>query len=465
MSNMTGSSLIEEVVLILGGNTEEMEALMACASLLRLDDTIAADVIGLATSKPESSQSLVHRIKALPFVRSRWDGTWYISEDLRVELVRGSGPRLPVSVQAQVHARAASYSQHLVSQALADGQITDYAVRELRFESAYQQCFSEEITAASDELIQLWKDTEGGAHAGVVAAAAYVAEDIRARRKMVPPTLRFMQAMDARGRGDRPKAHAIFRELWTLGKELKTRIPEEVFGIAAHLYGKGERNRTQAEVALRDSIAWNSNKFHRAQVRNSLGDLLAKDKKRLEEAERELRSSLEVQDDAIAWHSLGNLLAKDKFRWSEAETAFKNSLQRDDESMGRAETLLSLGNLLAKMEIWDRAVDAYEESLELNNSRWQQAQVHASWADLLMKRLPEPDLEGAKAHASEVLRLRRNDPRVAGNAHRILADVYEALGNKPQAIEHIRALLKANADLGKTNFQESLLQRIRRLEE
>ena len=154
--------------------------------------------------------------------------------------------------------------------------------------------------------------------------------------------------------------------------------------------------------------------------------------------------------------------SKDRSRWKEAEAAYRKSLELRDSPEDQGQVWHSLGNLLSKdRSRWKEAEAAYGKSLELRESPEEQGQVRASWADGLMK-LSDPSVyDDVEEHALAAQRL---DPGVKtrGVTSRVLADLYEARGQWPEAVAALEALLEADRLLHHSRFESVNRQRIDR---
>jgi tetratricopeptide (TPR) repeat protein len=151
--------------------------------------------------------------------------------------------------------------------------------------------------------------------------------------------------------------------------------------IAAHLVGRfdGRHHQTRRAEALLDrSLKINEaleNQFGEAQVLQTLGQLIGRDRKRAAEAEGLLRRSLAIGESLDAdWHvaqvlhTLGQLIGRDRERVAEADELLQRSLstgQAHGNKLHQAQVLYTLGYLRSVSDR-DEAVELLQRSLALN---------------------------------------------------------------------------------------------------
>jgi tetratricopeptide (TPR) repeat protein len=393
--------------------------LLACSASLQLDDSLALDLIELATGANGCAPAVLRAVKQLGCVREQWDGTWYVAEDVRSHLSGCLDQEFPQEMRYAIRDVIAERAEQQAARLSKDGQITTYRKRIAQFEVAYQRCLiPDKAEDGARQFEGMWEDTQGSGKTATCRAIDHIAPEIERSLDSLPPQIRFFQGMAAYQRGEKARAILAFRELWDSGNAGK------IYGIAAHLYGRLEQNREVAERAFSDSILRYEHPDHRGQVYHSLGNLLSRDRKRWAEAEAAYRDALEIlqqeADMAQVYHSLGNLLSRDQKRWAEAESAFRASLKLDNSNQGHAQVYHSLGNLLSRdQKRWVDAEAAFRESLDLNRDGYHQAQVYHSLGNLHSR--------NQKRWAEAETAFRESLKREDSNEGRAL--VYHSLGN------------------------------------
>lgn len=420
------SHLVENYIDLLGGGKTAELVLMACAASLRLDDKKAATAINLVAATNGTTSDFVRRVKSLGCVSKQWDGTWYLLEDVRVPLVARFEAEVSEDIRARVRQELATASDRQLEEFQADGQLTEYRSRRVRFEAAYQRVLTpgSDAAAAASSFTEIWSALDGPARTATAQAVDYLAPEMERSARHLPPEILFLRGMAARARREHTQAREFFRQVWEQGR------PGEIFAIAAHLFGTSTSDWTLGERALGDSIAWNHSAYHRA----------------------------------VVWHSLGVLLSKNPRRRKDAEEAFRKSLQLDNDPSSQAKTWHSLGNLFAKnRKRWDEAEDAYRKSLAAPNHHTHLGQVHASWADGLWKARGLAKAADVEKHALLSLELDPDNPKTAGVAHRVLGALYEAQDKPAEAIRELMALQETNRRLGTTRFRRELEDRLEKL--
>ena len=394
-------------------------ALLACAAALRLDDESASAAIEVVAQANGRTRELLHTVKDLGCVWRQWDGSWYLAEDVRKELVGELHQRVPSEQVNKLRSQLADKADQRAAAMPPDGQITTHQLRIALIEAGYQRTMVPgQVEKGGEQLGAIWEKAAPAAGEATARSVDYLAPEIEEHIGQLPVQVLFLRGMAARARHDRADQEKYFRAVWEQGR------PGQIFGAAAHFFGLLVRDRRVAEQALRDSVQWNEDPRHRAEAYHSLGNLLAKDRRRWPEAEDAYRASLNLLHDAPSqgqvWHSLGNLLAKDRRRWPEAEDAHRESLRLLHDAPSQAQVWHSLGNLLAKdLRRWREAEGAYQRSLGLDPGDVSAAQVWHSLGNLLAKdRRRWPEAEDAYR---ESLRLRHDAPHQA--------QVWHSLGN------------------------------------
>ena len=473
---MMTNSAVEVYFQLMGDDESAKLALLACSTGLRMDDHIALEAIELVVGSNGETGELLRGVKTLGCVWQQWDGSWYIAEDVRQHLQRQLDEEVPRATRAELRKLLASHAEERAAALSHDGQVTAYWRREARLEAAIQRTLIPgQSETGAEQLAEVWQDSVDSAREATARCVDYLAPELERQLQRLPAEVLFLQGMAARDRGDKRGEERYFRAVWQQGRA------GYIYAVAAHLFGLLVRDPVVAEQAMRDSIRWNADPYDQGIVWHSLGNLLAKQRHRWDDAEKAYAESLELlrdpADQGQTWHSLGNLLAKQRDRWDEAKEAYKKSLQvrhdafhqgqvwhslgnllakppKDDKRWGKAEEAYaeslrlrddafhqgqvwhSLGNLLAKQrERWDEAEEAYAESLRLRDDAFYQGQVRASWADLLRKydhtRAEEQALEGLKADP--------DSPKTRGICHRVLAGIYESQRRFREAAEEAEA--------------------------
>jgi tetratricopeptide (TPR) repeat protein len=119
-----------------------------------------------------------------------------------------------------------------------------------------------------------------------------------------------------------------------------------------------------------------------AQPWNGLGNLLADELKRFDEAEAAYRKAIELDPaHAVAWNGLGFLLGEEFNRVDEAENAYRRALELDPDDPW---TWINVGILLDAQDRLDEAAVAYSRGATLG------AEVYPYWrkrrCDLMTRR-------------------------------------------------------------------------------
>ncbi len=360
-------------------------SLLACSAALSLDDDIASEAIRVVLPHPEQTQELLGKIKRLGCVSQGWDGSWRISEDVRVGLASRLSYEFPEDCLIEIRMRLASKAEHHANSFSPDGQITNYRVREARFQAAYQKLLTPgRIEEGAQQCAEIWRRASVDAREATCSAADYVSDEVQRQNKGLPAELLFLKGMAARMRGDRDSARDYFFQVWKQGR------PGDIYAIAAHLFGNLSKDRELAERSYRDSVKWYPEPFHQGQVWHSLGNLMSRQSQRWKEAEEAYRKSLQLlhdpADQGQVWHSLGNLMSRQSQRWKEAEEAYRKSLQLRHDPADQGQVWHSLGNLMSRQsQRWKEAEEAYRKSLQLRHDPAHQGQVWHSLGNLLSR--------------------------------------------------------------------------------
>ena len=80
------TSTAQDYVELLGDEPTARLALLVCSAALRLDDDIAHLAIERIVQANGSTARLLQGIKNLGCIWQEWDGSWYITEDVRPHL-------------------------------------------------------------------------------------------------------------------------------------------------------------------------------------------------------------------------------------------------------------------------------------------------------------------------------------------------------------------------------------------
>lgn len=402
-------------------------ALVACSPALRLEDELALRLIDRVASAAHTppwtpSLALLRGVKRLNCIRHQWDGSWAVAADVRPALVAHLEGKLNRQHVAELRMIAAQHAEERLPHFLPDGQITASNLLQTKFEAAFQRTLvSETSTSGAALLGELWQESGEAARTATAESIDYLAAEIEREVEKLPPEISFLRGKAAKARGDIDGQIRHFGAVWRQGR------PGQLFAIAAHMFALVVKDRRIAEQAFRDSLAWDRSAYNQAVVLISLGNLLAKDKHRFEEAEEVLNSSIEYGEEAdieIArpWYILGNLMAKWS-RWQDAEDCYRRALEENPSVETRAVTLASYAYLLSR---WP---ERYDEAIYL---------------------------------ARDSLNLGLRDP---GPALRVLASVYEHQGRLREAIRAERALVANDRRLGRQDFARKTAAWIRKLEQ
>lgn len=421
MSIDTGSIYLEQFA----DDPVAQRALLACAAALRLDDESACEAIEIVAQANGRTRELLHTVKNLGCVWRQWDGSWYLSENVRKELVVELHQRVPTDQISKLRIQFADKADQKAAAMTADGQITAHRLRLTLIEAGYQRSMvSEQATKGGEQLGTIWEKAAPAAGEATARSVDYLAPEIQDRIGQLPVQVLFLRGMAARSRHDLTAQAKYFRAVWERGTN------GQIFGVAAHFFGNLARDKATAERALNDSLRWYPVPTHRGHV----------------------------------LHSLGNLLSKNRRRWSEAEDAYRESIKLDPMDAGKAKVWHSLGNLFMKDERrWEDAEDAFDKSIELWLVREHEAHVGASLANLLSKK-QEPETDGrAVVLCLNSLKHDQGNPWTNGICYRVLADIYERRGDFPKAIDSLKSLLETDRRLGKPKFQQRTAERIETL--
>src|ERR1039458_4505294 len=97
-------------------------ALLACAAALRLDDESASEAIEIVAQSNGRTRDLLHVVKNLGCVWRQWDGSWYLTEDVRKELVGELYQRIPPGQVNKLRSQLADKADQRAVAMLPDGQ-------------------------------------------------------------------------------------------------------------------------------------------------------------------------------------------------------------------------------------------------------------------------------------------------------------------------------------------------------
>jgi tetratricopeptide (TPR) repeat protein len=407
------------------GDDMSRKALLACAAAHRWDDESAREAIALVAESNGSTEALLRRIKSLGCVWQQWDGTWYLTEEVRTFLAGRLDAEVAEPVRRRLREALSAHTKERLASLSPDGAITVYRVRTARIESAYQKALipGREQEAGGD-FEETWQKAQGSAKPATCDAVARIGDELEARGAHLPDEVLFLRGMSAYQRRRSRDAEKDFRGVYQHGRA------GTIYAIAAHLLGRLVRDRREAKRVLHRSIVWDPTAEGRAQ----------------------------------SWHSLGNLLSKDRQSWLEAENAYHRSLALLHDPEHQGQVWHSFGNLLSKdQNRWAEAENAYRRSLALRHDPEHQGQVKASWADALIKVVGRPAFEQAEGLALEAQSLDPRNPHTCGIANRVLAKVYEERGQISEAIAALEALQETDRQLGKREHRKRIQDRIDKL--
>jgi len=440
------------------------KALLACSAALSLDDDVARRAIALVAGSNGSADALLDRVKSLSCVWREWDGTWYVAEDVRAPLVDRLSGQIPAGMIDRLHELLAEAADRRLVGISPNGQLFDYRVRACHLEAGYHQIQvtgSEETGA--ERFLAAWQPANREGKDATAAAVDHLAPELERQGRPLPDPVLFLRGMAARTRKDWRRAEKYFRTVWERGR------PGEIQAISAHLFGTLTRDQSAAERAFHQSLEWYPEPIHRGQVWHSLGNLLAKERSRWNEAEGAYNESLSLLrdpgDQGQVLHSLGNLLARERSHFSEAENAYRNSLALDPSPQGRGQVWHSLANLLAKMgSRWNEAEDAYNQGLSLLRDPRDQGQVYASWANALLRQAKgRGDLDRA-ANLAEIAReCAPDNPKTCAVAAKVLAEVFRIKGDIRQELEALEEYLDNSRKQYRHRYAKRAEQRIREI--
>ena len=377
------SAVAEKYLALLADDPVARRALLTCAAALRLEDEGAVKAVDAVLETNGLSAELVHRIKKLGCVWERWDGSWYLAEDVRPYLHRLFLSEIPEAKQAALRDQLELQAKRKAAHLKPDGQITQYMTRQAEFEAAFHRTLAPgKAEEGAEHFVRVWLDAPSLAATATARAVDYLAPEFELRLSSKPPELLFLQGMAAKARRDRKQQETYFGAVWEAGR------PGFIFAVAAHMYALVVRDQNIAERALGNSLEWHDEPAHQGQVYHSLGNLLAENRNRWGEAENAYKKSLSLDSDPAhqgqVYHSLGNLLAENRNRWGEAENAYKKSFSLDSDPAHQGQVYHSLGNLLAEnRNRWGEAENAHKKSLSLLSDPAHQGQVYHSLGNLL----------------------------------------------------------------------------------
>jgi tetratricopeptide (TPR) repeat protein len=175
------------------------------------------------------------------------------------------------------------------------------------------------------------------------------------------------------------RAEVLLDRSLKINEALENQFGEaQVLQTLGQLIGRDRKRAAEAEGLLRRSLAIGESldaDWHVAQVLHTLGQLIGRDRKRAAEAEGLLRRSLAIEESLGAdWHvaqvlhTLGQLIGRDRERVTEADELLQRSLstgQAHGNKLHQAQVLYTLGYLRSRSDR-DEAIELLRRSLALN---------------------------------------------------------------------------------------------------
>jgi hypothetical protein len=230
----TTAALAESYLEVLGGGAMARNALLACAAALRLDDEVARQAIALAAGSNGSTDALLRRIKDLGCVARRWDGTWYVADDVRPYLVDRFEREVPAAERVRLRDLLAEHADARMGTLAPDGQITTWQARAASLEAAYQLLHSSQrAKEGASRLVATWQQARDEAKTATCEAVEALAPELERHLERLPDEVLFLRGMAAYRRTDRKAAaRRYFETVWRHGPG------DEIHAIAAHLFGR-----------------------------------------------------------------------------------------------------------------------------------------------------------------------------------------------------------------------------------
>ncbi len=358
---------------------------------------------------------------------------WAYAPDLWT--IRGFAGELPAEPGETQQAARASAVEAAASAPVPDAEVASLpAIREWRRLAKIAAAEPERVVPASG-----WAATEAALHAGALAMAAAIAQDVstlaRARAERSPGDPEAQRdlsvALDNVGRvaqaqGEWAEAEAVYRESLAIRRTLAERLatPEAQRDLSVSLDNVGRVARVQgewaeAEAVYRESLA----------IRRTLAERLA-----TPEAQRDLSISLD---------NVGRV-AEAQGEWAEAEAVYRESLTIARTLAERLATpeaqrdlsvlLNNLGRVARAQGEWAEAEAVYRESLAIARTLAERLATPEAQRDLSVAldnvgRVAQAQGEWAEAEAiyRESLAIARRVADAVGQTPQSLQDLDRAL--------------------------------------
>jgi acyl carrier protein len=179
------------------------KALLACSAALSLSDETARQAIAIATGVDDTNDLLLSDIKSLGCVQEQWDGSWYIVETVRLELVRRLH-ELPPLIEQRLHQLLALEAERRYQAADPNTQLGRFMARSARLEVAFQRSFVRDSQQqAGHDFRSIWDAAEGQEKHVVAIAVGHMAEELAQRFPQFATEVVFFQGVaTARARTD-----------------------------------------------------------------------------------------------------------------------------------------------------------------------------------------------------------------------------------------------------------------------
>jgi tetratricopeptide (TPR) repeat protein len=156
--------------------------------------------------------------------------------------------------------------------------------------------------------------------------------------------------------------------------------------------------------------------------------------KKLPDAERELRSALQIQPSyALGWVVLGQTLAEDK-QIPEAEKACR---QAANTAPSYSSAFLCLAEIAGRKEQWSESLNESNRAIALRPESKNYGYYFDAVALFHLNQVP-----AAEDKALEAAKLDRDDRQPAQDLRLLLAQIYETQGNRVAAASHLLEFLK-----------------------
>lgn len=155
-------------------------------------------------------------------------------------------------------------------------------------------------------------------------------------------------------------------------------------------------------------------------------------KNKVDSAEKHLRKAVENYPQyPLAWTTLGQLLSVEK-NYEQARSACSKASTIEHSYVP---AYLCLADIAAREEVWEGVLQFSSQALQLDPSTTAAAYFYNAAANLKIHRLAEAEQSALRALAIDE---KNSDPR----EHFLLAQIYEAKGDRPREISELREYLK-----------------------